>query len=660
MKLVWKCVLCVCLAVVVLAGAMAGSAAWRLTQLDAATAQRLAVAWGTELQAMGPDTGASARLAWRWDGDPGWRLWPRPQLRLRKVQALVGAADQPLLDIEQLALSLDWSLAWGAEPRLHDARASELRWRQVWPDAGLASEVHARQWRLGPADAQGARPLELDFDVVLRPAGPGTDGPPAAPWLQGKGRAQARWLPAPDAARWQDVQLRFAGQVAGQDVEDAQLDIAQWLHRPRAQLLEWRDLKLAARVGRKGSLGRLELQAPSLHAEAEQASGAPVTGQWVGERPWPLLWRLDSGAPRGRYGLLHWPQWRLSLAGAQGTRAAGQVQADLSWAGTAGGLRWDGLVGQFSVQPEGRAERQWSWRGQAQWNTRAAAWQIEGQALGGAPDAALWDGPFLSRGEWRRWPQPLLTGQLRLATLQLEPGKPGRWEHAMPWWWPDWRDWPAQVELQVGYLGALGMRLSNVQAQLTNDAAGLHLSEVSARLWEGALKASGHWQREGAAWRLDASLKDGDLAAVWGQGAATPVAAQDSAAAAQGRWSGQLSLGGQGLDSARWRGAFSADLGTGHWSGIDLRAALSAGTAPAHGEARTDWRRVQLDAQIDGDTTTLDTHLQGAGWRARGQGSLRWPQATLDLRWQALPPRRAHPATARLLGPWRSPELTRP
>ena len=54
---------------------------------------------------------------------------------------------------------------------------------------------------------------------------------------------------------------------------------------------------------------------------------------------------------------------------------------------------------------------------------RSTSWQLEGQAHGGVPDAVLWDGPFATDGEWRRWPQARAEARNLGMDVELVPGQ---------------------------------------------------------------------------------------------------------------------------------------------------------------------------------------------------------------------------------------------
>ena len=64
-------------------------------------------------------------------------------------------------------------------------------------------------------------------------------------------------------------------------------------------------------------------------------------------------------------------------------------------------------------------------RGQLELGMRSTSWQLEGQAHGGVPDAVLWDGPFATDGEWRRWPQARAEARLRVGFVAPD-GRPRR------------------------------------------------------------------------------------------------------------------------------------------------------------------------------------------------------------------------------------------
>lgn len=665
------------LAALLLLGALAvGGAAWRLSRLDAADASVLAARWGAQFEPMwpalwrqpgaGPDRAQVPPAAGlRWAGTPGWRLLPRPQLRLNDVRWPVDTrlATEGELRIQQLTLALEWTSLWAGEPRLHHALAQGLSFSHANADTGLASEWQVQQVALGAADAGGSRAIDASLDLVLRPLQPSPVDD--VTWLKGRWRARAAWFPAraERPAHWRQVQLQFQGELAGQRVEDAQLRIARWQHQPAQQVLAWDELQLQARLGERGTLGRLDLRWPALLMGPDGASGTPATGEWSALQPFPLKLSLDSGLPRGRYGAVHWPLWRVALAGQQGTRAGGQVQADLAWLGVAEGLRWDALVGQFSVQPAGQPERQWSLRGQAQWNARVAAWHLEGQAHGGAPEQAVWDGPFATQGEWRRWPQPRVAAQLQLTTLQLD-----RWQASRPAdkqaaWWLGWHRWPGSLDLRVGYLTGLGLRLGSVVARLDNDGTRVRMPQFKARLWDGTLTASGQWAQADGRWTLAAQLQEAELAALRETLAAPAPRSGKSEPLAQGRWSGQLALQGQAWDTGALRGDWSWDARAGHWSGIDLGAAWLAPSGAwrvAEAGERTEWRRLRAAGTIAAGLAQGEMQLQAPTWRAQANGELDLRQAALELNWQAQPARRNRPATLRMSGPWQAPRTLVP
>ena len=170
------------LAALLLLGALAvGGAAWRLSRLDAADASVLAARWGAEFEPMwpalwrqpgaGPDRAPVPPAAGlRWAGTPGWRLLPRPQLRLNDVRWPVDTrlATEGELRIQQLTLALEWTSLWAGEPRLHHALAHGIpgpcirNHRQPLAETERADEI-----RLRPVGRVH------DADIAKRQAGTG-------------------------------------------------------------------------------------------------------------------------------------------------------------------------------------------------------------------------------------------------------------------------------------------------------------------------------------------------------------------------------------------------------------------------------------------------------------------------------------------------------
>lgn len=662
------------LAAVALLGA---AVAWRLHALPAEQVQGLARTLGAEHGAMwasvwGPMP-APANEAGTYES-LGWSLWPRPRIHLHGVRWAVPAelSSDGQLRIERLSLGLDWRSLWRDAPRLHDLRAQGLQGASRHAAWGLQGEWRVQQVSLGPADAAGARALTWTLDASLRPqreADAGID--PRSAWLSGQWQGRAHWHPAADSepAHWRQVELRFKGQLAGQPVPSARLTLGRWLHQSDQQRLAWDDLYLQAQLGEAAQAAHIEWRVAALDLRPDSASGQGMAGSWKTAAPLSLTWQMDSAPPRGRYAAVTWPQWRLVPSGRDGARAGGQLQADLGWLPDRRALRWDALLGEVSVQPRGEAERQWSLRGQLELGLRVSSWQLEGQAQGGAPDAALWDGPFATEGEWRRWPvaggQAQVDARLRVASLW-----PDRWSAASrsatwPALWSQLDTWPGQLQLHVGQLGWNGLRLSGAEAHLHNQDGVLRLAKLEARLWDGLLNASGDWRLADGRWQLAARSRDADLALLRQtlderQPGGPPKPRQ--ADAASGRWSGTLSLSGQHNDARAWQGQWSVDARAGHWQGLDLRAARQAADVTprtSQPSERTDWRRLLAAGTVAGGVAHIDQfQLQTPAGRLAADGTLDLQTGELALAWSDLVGTRKRGPVLGMAGPWRAP-LTR-
>lgn len=674
---VWAVVAGGLLVVAVLAAAMA----WRLHALPAAHAQNLMRSLNAEHDAMwasvwGPSpTAANGQLT---HGALGWTLWPRPQIHLSDVRWTVPVelSSDGEWHIERLSLALTWSSLWADTPRVHDVRVAGLTGASRHTRWGLQGRWRVRQAWLGPADEAGTRGLAWTLDASLRSLRAGGDNASAEaaqPWLDGRWQGHARWHPARagEAAHWRTVELRFAGQVAGQAVPDARLRLARWLHLAEQQQLAWEGLELRAQVGEAAQAAQLELQSAVLDVGPDAASGTGLSGSWQTAAPQSLTWQLQSAAPRGRYSVVSWPKWRALLSGRDGTRAGGQLQADLSWLPDRRALRWDALLGEVSVQPRGEAERQWSLRGQLELGLRSTSWQLEGQAYGGAPDAVLWDGPFATDGEWRRWPdtpgQPQTEVRLRVASLWLDRWGAASQSALWPARWLQQAAWPDRLELHVGQLGWKGVRLTSAEAQLGHQNGVLRLAALNARLWDGQLRASGEWQLATGHWQLAARARDAELALLRqtlddrARGAAS---APRQLAAAQGRWNGTLALSGRQWVASEWQGQWAVDARAGHWQGLDLHAARQAASADARTpdpSARTDWRRLQAAGTVAGGVAHIDRlQLSNAGWRMAADGTIDLQDGTLALAWSDLVGSRKRGPVLSLTGPWRTPSTRSP
>jgi hypothetical protein len=677
MKRRWKWVLGGAVGGLAAVALLASAVAWRLHALPAEQVQGLARDLGAEHEAMwasvwGPlpkradEAGAYESL--------GWSLWPRPRIHLHGVRWAVPAelSSDGELRIERLTLGLDWRSLWLDAPRLHDLRAQGLQGASRNTQWGLQGEWRVQQVSLGPADATGARALAWTLDASVRPlreAVAGTD--PRPPWLAGQWQGRARWHPAADRepAHWRQVDLRFKGHLSGQVVPSARLTLARWLHQGDQQRLAWDDLTLQAQLGEAAKAAHIEWRVAALDLRPDSASGQGMVGSWKTAAPLSLTWQMESAPPRGRYAAVTWPQWRLVPSGREGTRAGGQLQADLGWLPDRRALRWDALLGEVSVQPRGEAERQWRLRGQLELGVRAASWQLDGQAQGGAPDAALWDGPFATEGEWRRWPnaqgQAQADARLRLASLWLD-----RWHSASrsatwPALWSTLDTWPGRLQLHVGQLGWQGLRLAGAEATLSQQDGVIRLVALDARLWDGPLNASGEWRLADGRWQLAARARDADLALLRQtlaerQPGGPPTLRQGDAAS--GRWSGALSLSGLQDDVRAWQGQWSVDGRAGHWQGLDLRAARQAADAtprtPEPSE-RTDWRRLLATGKVAGGVAHIDQlQLQYPAGRMAADGTLDLETGELDLAWSDLAGSRKRGPVLSMTGPWRAP-LTR-
>lgn len=655
--------------VAVVLGAVAvclGAAAWRLHALPADQAHRLLRALGAEHEAMWASVWGSlpeaAQVSPAVSHEAlGWSLWPRPQIHLDGVRWAVPAevsGDGPLR-LERLSLGLDWRSLWAGAPRLYDVRVTGLQGGSRHVPWGVQGTWRVAQARLGPPDAAGARALSWTLDARLHSLNALQD----TPWLDGQWTGQAQWHPLRDGepAHWRQVDMRFQGQLAGQLVPSARLTLARWLHQGSAQRLAWDDLVLQAQLGEAAQASQIELRSPRLQLGPDSASGQPLQGHWHTGAPPSLSWQMASGAPRGRYADVTWPQWRVVPSGRDGSRAGGQLQADLGWLLARRALRWDALVGEVSVQPRGEAERQWSLRGQIELGLLASSWQLEGQAQGGAPDGVLWDGPFATEGTWRRWPVVQSDARLRVAALWAD-----RWRGAS-----SAARWPDRLQLHVGQLGWKGVRLSGAEAQLTHQDGVLRVPALQARLWDGEFQASGEWHLADGRWQLTARSREADLAQLRQTLDPPPPGAAPTAprvdGAAHGRWSGTLALTGRRDDVREWQGRWSLEARAGHWPGLDLRAARQAASVAtatdrsAHPAERTEWRRLQGAGTVAGGVAHIDRfQLQSAGWRAAADGSLDLQDGVLALDWSDLIGSRKRGPVLSVTGPWRAPTLRLP
>ncbi len=677
MKRWWKWVWGGAAGGLVAAALVAGTTAWRLHAVPAEQVQDLAHTLAAEHEAMwasvwGP-LPARADVAGAYES-LGWSLWPRPQIHLRGVRWAVPTelSSDGQLRIERLTLGLEWRSLWQETPRLHELRAQGLQGASQHKPWGLRGDWQVHQVSLGPADGAGARTLTWRFDASLRPlraADAGIDPSPA--WLAGQWQGRAEWHPAHGEApaHWRHVDMRFKGQVAGQVVPHARLTLGRWLHQRDQQRLAWDDLVLQAQLGESAQAAHIEWQVAALALGPDSASGRGMRGSWKTAAPLSLTWQMDSAAPRGRYAAVTWPQWRLVPSGHDGTRAGGQLQADLGWVPDRRALRWDALLADVSVQPRGEAERQWQLRGQLELGLRGAAWQLEGQAHGGAPDAVLWDGPFATDGEWRRWPQKDGQGQadarLRVASLW-----PDRWAMASrsatwPALWSQLATWPGQLHLKVGQLGWRGWRLSGAEATLDNHNGLVRLMSLDARLWDGQLSASGEWRWADGRWQLNARTRDADLALLrqtLDMAQAKGATAPRQAGAAGGRWSASLALSGREQDVREWQGSWSLDARAGHWQGFALHPARPLGEAAgAPSDGRTEWRRLQAQGSIAGGVAHIDRlQLSHPAWRMAADGSVDLQDGTLALTWSELVGNRKRGPVLTTTGPWRTPNTHTP
>ncbi len=680
MKRRWKWVLGGLAGGLVAVALLAAAVAWRVHVLPAAHAQGLLRTLGAEHEAMwasvwGPlPPSTQGRVSY---GALGWSLWPRPQIHLLDVRWAVSddVSGNGELRTERLSLGLAWQSLWSDAPRLHDVRVQGLSGGGRDTRSGLQGDWRVRQARLGPADAVGARTLDWTLDARLSPlrserGEPAAD--PEAPWVAGQWQGQAQWHPAREgeAAHWRRVDMRFVGQVAGQRVPQARLTLERWMHQGEQQRLAWDGLVLRAQLGEASQATQIELHSAALDVGPDSAKGQGLQGSWKTAAPLSLAWQMDSAAPRGRYSAIVWPKWRVLLSGRDGTRAGGQLQADLGWLPDRRALRWDALVGEVSVQPRGEAERQWSLRGQLEMGVRSASWQIEGQAHGGAPEAVLWDGPFATHGEWRRWPhtQAVTEAQVRVASLWLDRWGAASRSATWPALWSRLHSWPGQLQLRVGQLGWGGVRLSGADARLDNQGGVIRLTALEARLWDGQLTASGEWRLADDRWQLNARTRDADLMLLrqtLGERQPGGPSAPRLADAAQGRWSGLLALSGRQHDVREWQGHWSLEARAGHWQGVDLRAArLAADTAPrtAQPSERTEWRRLQAAGTVAGGVAHIDRlQLSNTGWRMAGDGTLDLQDGALALVWSdwVSGNRKRGPALA-MTGPWRAPRTHNP
>lgn len=609
----------------------------------------------------------------------GWSLWPRPQIHLHDVRWAVPAelSSEGELRIERLSLGLTWASLWTAYPSVHDVRLQGLTGGNRDGRWGLRGIWRVQQARLGPPDAQGARALDWTLDASLHALQASLPEPGAdlqTPWLAGRWQGRARWHPArgDEAPHWRDVDLRFTGQAGGQPVPSARLQFTRWLHQPEQQRLAWTGLTLQAQWGEGPQAHAIALHSSELDAGPDSARGTALQGSWKTAAPLSLSWQLESGLPRGRYTALSWPQWRAVLRGDDGTRAGGQLQADLSWLPDRRALRWDALLGEISVQPRGETERQWSLRGQLELGVRASSWQLEGQAHGGVPDAVLWDGPFATEGQWRRW--PAAKEQLPIdARLHLSSWWPDRWDAARrsaTWpgrWWQALA-WPGQWQVHVGQLGWKGLRLSNAEARLTHHDGVVRMSDLRARLWGGQLSASGQWTLDNGQWQLGARVRDAELALLRqtlderARSGSAPV--RQPQEAAQGVWNGTLALSGRQWAVSEWQGQWALEARAGHWQGLDLRAARLAAGASAdtpQPSARTEWRRWQAAGTVAGGVAHLDRfHIAHTGWRMAADGTIDLQDGTLALSWSDLVGGRKRGPVLNVSGPWRAPTTHSP
>lgn len=660
---------------------LAAAVAWRLHNLHDVHAQRLMRTLSADHEAMW--TSVWGAVPPRAEGQLthralGWSLWPRPQIHMVDVRWAVPVelSGDRQLRIERLSLGLTWSSLWSAAPQVHDVRLEGLTGGGRHTRWGLVDDWRVRQAWLGPADGAGVRLLEWRVDASLQSLRSAVEAPatgPQAPWLAGRWQGQARWHPAreAEAAHWRDVDVQFAGQVAGQPVPSARLKVERWLHQGEQQRLAWDGLALRVQVGEAPHASELELQSAALDVGPDGAAGAGLQGSWQTAAPQSLAWRLESAPPRGRYSAITWPTWRAVLSGLDGTRAGGQLQADLSWLPDRRALRWDALLGEVSVQPRGEAERQWSLRGHLELGLRTSSWQLEGQAHGGAPDAVLWDGPFATDGEWRRWPntpgQVQTEVRVRVASLW-----PDRWAAASrsavsPARWQRLAAWPDQLQLHVGQLGWKGLRLSSAEAKLNHENGVVRLAALDARLWDGQVTATGQWQLDGGQWQLSARTRDADWALLRqtlddrARGS-SPTMRQPHAA--QGRWNGTLALSGKQAAVSEWQGQWSLDAPAGHWQGLDLRAArLAADTTPGTPDSsrRTEWRRLQAAGTVAGGVAHIDRfQISDTGWRMAADGTIDLQDGVLELAWSDLVGNRKRGPVLSMSGPWRSPSTRNP
>lgn len=629
-----------------------------------------------------------------------WGLWPRPQVHLMDVRWSVPAehSSSGQRHLERLTLGLGWSSLWSDSPHVHDVRAQGLSGTSRHGPWGLQSEWQVREARIGPAAEGGVRPVSWTLVSSLRAVRASVPEPaidPTAPWLAGTWSGQARWHPAHqgEAAHWQQVDVRFQGELAGRAVPSARLRLARWQHQAAQEHLAWDDLVFELQLGEGAQAEQLALRSGALQLGPDSASGQGWSGSWHTAAPMPLSWQLDSAAPRGRYSTATWPRWRLVPGGREGSLAGGQVQADLSWLPDRRSLRWDTLLAELSLQPRGQAERQWSLRGQLEIGLRGSSWQLEGQALGGAPDAVAWDGPFATEGEWRRWPKARADVRLSLSSLwpeRLWLARPAAAERPprpvpelLPDVWPRLAATPGELQVQVGQLSWRDLRLSGVEGRLQQQGDTVLMPAMSARLWGGRLTAQGSWQRSDARWRLSAHNRDADLGLLrqaldrarpgtaGGPPAALPSPAHQPVGA-QGRWSGTTTLSGRGDDVRQWQGSWSVDASAGRWHGLDLRAAREAwrnppadrvDTRPAAGQAtdHTAWRQLQASGKFDGGVAQIDRFaLAASGWRMTAKGGLDLQQGTLALSWWDGAGERLRPPVLHMSGPWRSPRIQQP
>lgn len=712
---------------IVLAG-LAAAVAWRVHALPARHADALLGQLAAEHEAMWASVWGSVparknnsraggragdRAGERTEGSSSyaswsWSLWPRPQVHLMDVRWSVPAelSSSGQLHLERLTLGLGWASLWSDTPQLHEVRAQGLAGGSRHGPWGLVSEWQVREARLGPVAEGGVRSVSWTLASSLRAVRPAVPEPaidPTPPWLAGEWTGQARWHPARqnEPAHWQQVDLRFQGELAGQVVPSARLKLARWQHQAAQERLAWDDLVFELQLGEGAQAGQLALRSAALDLSPDSASGQGWSGSWTSTAPMPMSWQLDSAAPRGRYTAVTWPRWRLVPSGREGSLAGGQLQADLSWFPDRRSLRWDALLAELSLQPRGQAERQWSLRGQLELGARASSWQLEGQAHGGAPETVAWDGPFATEGEWRRWPQAQADVRLSLASLWPErlwaagsasaerPQQPAAQPvpQLVPKVWSRLASAPGELRLQVGQLAWRDLRLSGVEAQLVQQGETVQMPALSARLWGGDLSAQGAWQRSDNSWRLSARSRDAELGLLRQtldlaprSSAASPLAVPPPSPsllsrqpdAAQGRWSGTTTLSGRGDDVRQWQGSWSVDVAAGRWQGLDLRAARDAarasprevGATPppaALASDQTAWRRLQASGKLDGGVAQLDRFaLVGSGWRMAAQGTLNLQDGTLALDWSDGVGERLRGPVLHMSGPWRTPRIQQP